>query len=105
MKNVTVGCKLPNGVLVEIHGYKIKLNGSNSSNIIGGFGITEGVDSDFFHEWMTLYESMPFIKKGLVFGLNKTDDVRKESLVRESIKNGLERLSVSKMPQGLSIAS
>lgn len=33
---VVVGCKLPNGIVLEVEGYSVVLNGANSSNVIGG---------------------------------------------------------------------
>lgn len=34
---VTVGCKLPNGLVIDVDGAQpIVLNGANSSNVIGG---------------------------------------------------------------------
>lgn len=44
-KTVTVGCKLPNGLIIEVGGQSVELNGANASNIIGGHGITYDVDA------------------------------------------------------------
>lgn len=60
---VVIGCKLPNGIIldhggktVELRGSRIPLNedGSPVSNrlIIGGYGTTE-VDKDFWDAWKT----------------------------------------------------
>ena len=48
-KTVTVGCKLPNGLIIEVGGQSVELNGANASNIIGGHGITRDVDADLFN--------------------------------------------------------
>lgn len=40
-ETVTVGCKLPNGLILEQGAYKVELNGSNSSIVVGGYGLTE----------------------------------------------------------------
>ena len=39
MATVIVGCKLPHGLHAELGGKVVTLAGSNSSSIIGGFGI------------------------------------------------------------------
>ena len=42
---VTVGCKLPNGFVLEVGNQSVVLKGSNDSSLIGGHGITHGVDA------------------------------------------------------------
>ncbi|MDU1294630.1 MAG: hypothetical protein E6973_01775, partial [Enterobacter hormaechei] len=47
-ETVTVGCKLPNGLILEQGGYKVELNGSYSSLVFGGYDLTENVDKVAF---------------------------------------------------------
>ena len=42
---VTVSCKLPNGFVLEVGNQSVVLKGSNDSSLIGGHGITHGVDA------------------------------------------------------------
>jgi len=71
MQTVTVGCKLPNGIVLHLGEKEQLINGSNSSVVIGGHGITEGVDKEFFDAWVEKNASLKFVKEGLIFAHEK----------------------------------
>ena len=53
MSKVTVGCRFPNGLILTVGKVDVALNGSNSSTVIGGHGLTE-VDAAAEHEGVRL---------------------------------------------------
>lgn len=95
MANVQVGCKLPNGLIIDNEGHKVKLNGKNSSRLIGGFGITE-VDKAFFDKWMAKNKTAKFVSNGSIFAVDSASKVEGAAKEREKQKTGLEGLNPDK---------
>lgn len=88
---VTVGCKLPNGLIIEVADKKATLNGLNSTNVINSHGITE-VDKGLWDAWLSANKELSFVKKGLVFAHEKEAATKAEAKEREDNKTGLEQL-------------
>ncbi|MGC4218081.1 hypothetical protein VSX44_03675 [Citrobacter freundii] len=98
---VTVGCKLPNGLVIEHEGYVVELNGSNSSLVVGGYGLTEGVDKDAFEKWIAAHKDQPYVKKELVFAQAKTNSAQAKASENAKVKSGLEGLPQDKPMAGI----
>lgn len=98
---VTVGCKLPNGLICELgkhgdEGYQsVRLNGANSSNIAGGFGLTP-VSATFWDAWVKKHKRLAFVTKGHVFAM--TDIASAQDFAKEhaEVKTGFEALDPMK---------
>jgi len=101
MATVTVGCKLPNGIIMEMGEQRTVLRGTNSAVIVGGHGITEGVDKDFFDAWSKLHADKDFIKGGFVFAHEKSASTAAEAKERADEETGLEPLDPDEKPAGL----
>ena len=91
-ETIVVGCKLPNGLIVEQDGYSVTLNGSNSSSVIGGYGLTEGVDKDAFDKWLLAHKDQPYVKNELVFAQAKANSAAAKATENAKKKSGLEGL-------------
>ncbi|ELY4201963.1 hypothetical protein ACLF30_000242 [Cronobacter sakazakii] len=100
-ETIVVGCKLPNGLVVEQDGYTVTLNGSNSSNVVGGYGLTEGVDKDAFEKWLEVHKNQPYVKNELVFAQAKANSAQSKATENASIKSGLEGLPQDKPAPGI----
>ncbi|WP_336281107.1 hypothetical protein [Cronobacter dublinensis] len=100
-ETIVVGCKLPNGLVVEQDGYTVTLNGSNSSNVVGGYGLTEGVDKDAFEKWMEVHKNQPYVKNELVFAQAKANSAQSKANENASVKSGLEGLPQDKPAPGI----
>ncbi|ELY4860545.1 hypothetical protein SM110_004303 [Cronobacter sakazakii] len=100
-ETIVVGCKLPNGLVVEQDGYTVTLNGANSSNVVGGYGLTEGVDKDAFEKWMEVHKNQPYVKNELVFAQAKANSAQSKATENASIKSGLEGLPQDKPAPGI----
>jgi len=99
MATVKVGCKIPNGIVANVDGSKVTLNGSNSSALVNGFGITE-VDKEFFEAWLERHKDLKMVKRELVFAVDhaaKMDGATKE---KQSEKTGLEPLKQDEPVKG-----
>jgi len=89
---VTVGCKLPNGIVMEVDGRELVLNGANASSVIGGYGLTENVDKAAFDKWMETHKDQPYVKNELVFAQAKTNSAESKAKENADVKSGLEGL-------------
>jgi len=96
MATVIVGCKLPNGLHAELGGKVVTLAGSNSSSIIGGFGITRDVDKDFIEGWLKAEAKNPIVANGLVFIAGSEREAEKAVAEREREANGFEGIDPKK---------
>jgi len=98
---VTVGCKLPNGLILEVGDKRVAVKGSNSSLLIGGHGITENVDKEFFDTWLTQNVGLQFVKAELIFAHEKATNTAAQAKEQSAEKTGLEPLSQEDKPAGL----
>lgn len=115
MATVSIACKLPNGAHIQLRqsiktkdgemseyvGERVTLNGMNASAIIGGHGITHGVDKEFFDKWMAQNKDAAFVKNGLVFAHEKADSVAAKAVEQASNVSGFEGVDPSKPGPGL----
>ena len=96
---ITVGCKLPNGLLLDVGGKTVTLNGfMKGSNIIGGYGITENVDEELFDAWMLANKEMSVVKKGLIFKQKNPKEAAAQASDTKENKSGLEQIDPDKEP-------
>lgn len=98
---VTVGCKLPNGLLIDVDGKVVHLLGANSSNVIGGYGLTENVDKDYFEKWLKQHSNQRYVKGEMVFAQAKTNSAQSKASENATVKTGLEGLPQDKPVEGV----
>lgn len=91
-RTVIVGCKLANGILLELNGKKVQINGANSAQLIGGHGITEGVDGEFMDAWLSAHKELSFVKGGFLFVHDKAVNASAEAKEKAEEKTGMEPL-------------
>lgn len=86
-----VGCKLPNGLVIEHADHKLTLVGSNAPGSIGGYGLTYGVDIDWFSDWMTgPAREFPPVTKGLIFIAGNDSNAADQAKEQAAERTGLE---------------
>ena len=91
-KTVVIGCKIPNGVKIRGAGKEFTLNGSNTSNVIGGYGITENVPADVWEDYAKAHAKSPAIVNELIFAQKDTRSARDAANERKGQKTGLEQI-------------
>lgn len=121
-KLLTIGCKLPSGLLMQIGnpqdaGYReVKLNGANQGEYRGrneqgkifhstteqGFGLTK-VDSEFWGEWQKRYavNARKWLKDGVLFVAEDADEARGKAADQSEVATGFEQLNPDKTPAGI----
>lgn len=98
-KTISVGCKLPNGLICEMgkvgdsNHTVVRLNGSNDATVVGGFGITEHVSEEFWNAWIKKHRGMAFVKRGLVFAMDDADSARDHAVDQATTRSGFEALN------------
>lgn len=103
---VTVGCKLPNGLVCEMGKLgdetytTVRLNGANSARVVGGYGITPGVSASFWNAWMKKNKGLEFVRKGLVFAHTDEASAADHAKDRAEVRSGLEALDPMKKVTG-----
>ena len=82
-KTLTVGCKLPNGLIIEVDGKTAVINGTNTSKVIGGHGITENVDADLFNAWIERNKERKVVKNELIFAHTQKESVKASATIKQ----------------------
>lgn len=101
MSTVTVACKLPNGLILDIPGApSVTLKGSSHPDAIAGHGLTE-VDAGFWDAWTKLYPDFQPLKKELIFAQGGERSAISKAKERKGEKSGLEGLDPEKPGKNL----
>ena len=66
-ETVIVGCKLPNGIIMQVGEATHVINGFNHSSVIGGHGITDNVPKDLWDAWLKENKDRDLCKNGFIF--------------------------------------
>lgn len=103
MSKVIVGCKIPSGLILDGSAGRVTLNGTNTSLIDGGVGLTH-VDAT---EWLYLsqvYATHSAFVGGAVFSYKDSDKVADVLAIAEDLadeKTGFEGLDPNAPAAGL----
>jgi len=94
---VIVGCKLPNGLHLDLKnkdGEKVRVTiaGANASRIIGGYGMTPNVSAEFMAEWFKRNAKHPAVVNKEIF--IHGDEASARSIAKEhaEVVTGLEAI-------------
>lgn len=98
---VAVGCKLPNGLHLDIGETRVTLKGANAARVFGGFGVTEGVDKSFYEEWCRINAQHPALKNGLIFAEAEADSVEDRGEEQAELRSGFEQLNPNELGKGV----
>jgi len=104
---ISVACKLPSGFTIEHAGTRLTLNGPNDPGAIGDFGVTRGVDADWFKEWseggkdgdgklIGVGKGFAPLASGAIFAIPGSDLVGAVNDIGADVVTGLEPLNADK---------
>ena len=85
------------GLNIGIGDKSAKLNGSNSSNVIGGYGMTE-VDKDLADAWFKDYANYGPVVDGLIFVQSSEANAKAAAKERKGVKSQLEPMVPKEQP-------
>lgn len=92
-KTVTIGCRLPNGIILEHPlnpAAKVELFGKNKSLIVGAEYATTEVDGEFWETWKTVHAEFPAFKNGAIFEAKSVIDAAAVAKELADEKTGFE---------------
>lgn len=83
----------PVGPEVLALGNRVRIDHPTPHRIIADFGVTEGVDKDFWDAWLEANKDQPYCKNGLIFAAEKRDYGEDEAHDRRDTRSGLEAMA------------
>ena len=114
MQTVTVACKLPNGLHMEIardgqpkvrftlNGARRRVDANNrelnveAHDVAFTYGLTHGIPKDFWDAWIAENEHYGPVANGLIFAQAKEADSKAMARERKDLKSGLEPINPEK---------
>jgi hypothetical protein len=87
-----IGCRLPNGIYLDVGDKTVKLNGLNSSEIAIPYATTS-VDEGFWKEWYEKHGQFPAVLSGAIFVAQNHKELAAKAAEVKKEKTGLERLN------------
>jgi len=92
-KIVTIGCRLPHGIILD-HPLdptkKVELKGKNGAMIIGAEHGTTEVDGEFWETWKTVHKNFPALTSGAIFEAKNVADAASIAKELKDEKTGFE---------------
>lgn len=101
MSTVVIGCKLPNGLILQVGDKQHAVNGFNHSYVVGGHGITDDVPQDFWDAWVAENKDRAVLKNGFIFAHAKQKDVKAEATEKKATRSKTEPLDPSSKAGGV----
>lgn len=93
MATVTIGCKLPNGIIMQVGKTRVRVNGWNQNLIQGiSHGTTENVPADLWEAWKKEHAESKLVKDGFIFASESTKNVEAKAKDKKDQKSGHEQL-------------
>ena len=87
-KPVLIGCKLPNGIILDVDGKTAELNGLNKSVIIGATYAITTIDADFWAAWKAQNATYPALSNGVIFEAESVSSAK--DISKDTDKSGFE---------------
>ncbi|MFT9018473.1 hypothetical protein [Acetobacter malorum] len=97
---VTIGCKLPNGLVLSLGDTRHELAGTRASAVIGGYGLTP-VPAEFWAAWSRKYAEFPPLKNGLIFAQSTLDKATGQAREQAALRTGVEPLNPATPAPGI----
>lgn len=91
-ETVIVGCKLPNGIIMQVGEATHVINGFNHSNVIAGHGITNDVPKDLWEAWLKENKDRDLCKNGFIFAHGEEVATKAEAKEKAATKSKTEPL-------------
>lgn len=104
MAKVIIGCKLPNGLVIENPlnpNERVTLNGLNKALIIGAKHATTEVDADMWKLWKATNKDFGPLKNGAIFEAKDKASANAIAKETEKEKTGLEKIDPNDKTTGV----
>ena len=97
MSKVILGCKVPNGFVMEVDGISKSINGAHTEYGTIAYdrgeqiGITSDVDKSLWDAWRAKHADHPLCKNGFVFEAKSEASLKAQAKETKEVKTGLEQ--------------
>ena len=71
-KNVTIVCKLPHGIIIQVGAKTQQINGCNGVEDNNNLGLTTEVAADFWQAWLVNNKDHDIVKNRLIYADTQT---------------------------------
>lgn len=109
MSTVSISCKTPNGIIMQVGETSYPIAGWNTKESIivavghiEKVGITEDIPTEFWKKWLEQHKDHPIVVNGLIFASESTNKAKAESKERKGVKSGSEALDPNAKVGGVS---
>lgn len=85
-----IGCRLPNGIVLEHGNRKVTLDGLNKATIKGATYTINRVDRDFWQAWIKDHKDFGPVKSGAIFEAGSESDAKAIAAERKDETTGFE---------------
>lgn len=92
MALVTVGCRLPHGIVLEVGDKSFTVKGLNSSAIIGADHFTTEVDASLWNGWKAANKDSKLLSSGALFEAGSERDAKAKAKELKAEKTGFEKI-------------
>ncbi len=94
MGTVTIGCKLPNGIHMQMGAMSVRINGWNNNTIQGGsHGITENVPEELWDAWSKEHAESKLVKGEFIFAAKTVAKAAAKAEDQSDNASGQEQLA------------
>jgi hypothetical protein len=97
MRPTMVARPHPDGREYTINGNRTPYGAQATHEISHGYGLTPGVDREFFEKWISDNKNIPAVRNGLIFAHAKADQMRGHVKEMEGVKTLLEPLDTNNL--------
>jgi hypothetical protein len=93
MSTVTIGCKLPNGIHMQMGETRVRINGWNNNEIAGlSHGITRDVPESLWDAWRKEHAESKLVTNGFIFAEESEKRAKDKAKDHKDNKSGHEQL-------------
>lgn len=95
MATVVVQCNYPNGLILQLRESKeqVTVNGYQNATIVeSGYGLTSGVDKDFWENWVSENKEYPVYTNGCISAQGSVKKATAEAQGNKGTKSGNEQV-------------
>jgi len=93
MTTVTIGCKLPNGIIMQQGETRVRINGWNNNEIAGlSHGITREVPESLWDAWSKEHAESKLVTSGIIFAESGEKRAVDKAKDEKEKKSGHEQL-------------
>lgn len=94
-KSIVIGCRLPNGIILDLNNNTVEIAGLNKAVIIGADHVTTEIDADFWDAWKAKNSGFAPLVSGSLFEAKSQGEASAKAKELKTKKTGFEKMPES----------